>query len=104
MEKIEKKIEKLQLTPKEDGVVEETLIISREDLLDFLKEIRWRAEADDTILNENNEQVRCLACQRTLHLDDFGAFFPGSMSAVHNDFACFAGGVFYKHIEQLKRE
>ena len=94
----------LKLTPKEDGVVDETLVFSREDLLDFLKEVQWRTEPDGTILNENNEAVRCVACQNVLHVDDFGAFFPGSMSAVHNDFACFAGGVFYKHIEKLKNE
>lgn len=99
-----KKIEKLQLTPKEDGVVEETLIISRKDLLGFFKEIRWKTKPDGTILNEKKEPVRCIACRLEMHIDDFGAFFPGSMSAVHNDFACFAGGVFYKHIEKLKRE
>jgi len=97
-------VKRLKLTPKEDGVVDETLVFSREDLLDFLKEVQWRTEPDGTILNENNEAVRCIACQRVLHVDDFGAFFPGSMSAVHNDFACFAGGVFYKHIEKLKNE
>lgn len=99
-----KKIEKLQLTAEGDGVVEETLIISREDLLSFLKEIAWKARSDGTILNEKDEPVKCIACQLEIHVDDFGAFFPGSMSAVHNDFACFAGGVFYKHIERLKIE
>jgi len=99
-----KKIDKLQLTSKEDGVIEETLIISREDLLGFLKEILWKTKPDGTILNEKDEPARCIACQHEIHVDDFGAFFPGSMSAVHNDFACFAGGVFYKHIEKLKRE
>ena len=97
-------MKKLKLTPKEDGVVEETLVFSREDLLGFLKEIRWRTRPDGTILNENNEIARCIACQRVLRADDFGAFFPGSMSATHNDFACFAGGVFYKDIEKLKNE
>ena len=99
-----KEFEKLQLTSKEDGVVEETLIISQEDLLGFLKEIRWKAESDGTIINEKDEPARCISCERQLHVNDFGAFFPGSMSAVHNDFACFAGGVFYKHIERLKKE
>ena len=94
----------LKLTPKEDGVVEETLVFSREDLLGFLDEIHWRTDSDGTILNENNEVARCIACQRVLHVDDLGAFFPGSMSAAHNDFACFAGGVFYKDIEKLKNE
>lgn len=94
----------LKLTPKEDGVVDETLVFSREDLVAFLNEIQWRTKPDGTILNENNGVVHCIACQLVLHVDDFGAFFPGSMSAVHNDFACFAGGVFYKHIEKLKKE
>ena len=94
----------LKLTPKEDGVVDETLVFSRENLLAFLNEIQWRTKPDGTILNENNEVMRCIACQRVLHVDDFGAFFPGSINAVHSDFACFAGGVFYKHIEKLKKE
>ena len=97
-------IKRSQLTPNEDGVVEETLIISREDLLGFLKEIRWTTKSDGTILNEDGESVKCIACQCVLHAEDFGAFFPGSMNAVHNDFACFAGGVFYKHIERLQKE
>lgn len=94
----------LKLVPEEDGVIEETLVFSREDLLGFLKEIKWRIGNNGTILNENNEVARCIACQHVLHVDDFGAFFPGSMSVVHNDFACFAGGTFYKHIEKLKNE
>jgi hypothetical protein len=98
------KIKKFQLTPEGDGVVEETLIISREDLLDFLKEIAWKTGPDGVILNDKDEPVKCIACQREIHVDDFGAFFPGSMHAVHNDFACFAGGVFYKHIERLEQK
>jgi len=97
-------VEKLKLTTKEDGVVDETLVFSREDLLGFLTEIQWRVDPNGTILNESNEVVRCMACQRVVHADDFGAFFPGSVNVVHGDFACFAGGVFYTQIEKLKKD
>lgn len=96
-------MKRIELKPEEDGVVEETLIFSLDELAAFLREIQWHTGSDGVILNDHNAPITCAACGKVLRVNDFGAFLKGSLEAVCGDFACFAGAIFYRDVRRLGR-
>jgi len=92
----------IAILPSVDGEVEETLICSRENLPEFLKEVNWHAEKG-IMLDAENRPIKCAVCNKPLRLDDFGAFLKGSLEAVCGDFACFAGAIFYSDIRKTSK-
>jgi len=93
----------MELKPKEDGVVEETLIFSPDELVSFLNEIHWIIAANGTIIDDHAHPAKCSVCGKPLTKNDFGAFLKGSMEAVCGDFSCFAGAILYRDIRKIRR-
>jgi len=80
----------LQVTPKEFGVTEEVLLLREDDLEQATASIHWEIR-DRKIYDANGHLVKCQICKKELTTGSLGAFFPGSLEVVCDEFACFVG-------------
>jgi len=79
----------LEVTPKKFGVKEEMLLFSEDNLEEILKTLGLSIGENGIIYDSENHIAKCSMCEKTLTKDNIGAFFPGSVEAICDEFSCF---------------